>query len=144
MLRDQLNHEKICIDKYRGYAQRAQDPQLQQLFNQYATEEQQHYDTITQLLQGQTVSMSASQSSQYGRQYGNQQWESGSASQDDAPLLTDMLMTEKFVSSAYDTAIFESANTNVRQALQHIQDDEQQHGEGIYSYMSQNGMYQTQ
>jgi spore coat protein CotF len=52
-----------------------------------------------------------------------------------------MLMTEKFVSGAYDTAVFESANSDVRQALQHIQREEQQHGEGIFNYMSQHGMY---
>jgi spore coat protein CotF len=65
----------------------------------------------------------------------------GMTNQEDATILGDMLMTEKFVSGAYDTAIFESANSDVRQALQHIQKEEQQHGEGIFNYMSQHGMY---
>ena len=55
-----------------------------------------------------------------------------------------MLMTEKFVSSAYDTAIFESAHSSVRQALQHIQKEEQEYGEGIFNYMQQHGMYNPQ
>jgi spore coat protein CotF len=55
-----------------------------------------------------------------------------------------MLSTEKYVSSAYDTSVFESANSNVRQALQQIQQEEQNHGEQLYQYMSSHGMYQTQ
>ena len=46
-----------------------------------------------------------------------------------------MLATEKFVSSAYDTAIFECTNSNIRQILNHIQKEEQQHGEQIFNYM---------
>jgi spore coat protein CotF len=59
-------------------------------------------------------------------------------------MLEDMLMTEKYISGAYDTAVFESSNAQVRQALQHIQKDEQKHGEEIFKYMQQQGMYQTQ
>ncbi|MDD2554612.1 MAG: spore coat protein, partial [Desulfotomaculaceae bacterium] len=51
---------------------------------------------------------------------------------------------EKFISGSYDTAIFEAANSPVRQALQHIQKEEQQHGEGIFNYMQQHGMYNPQ
>lgn len=48
---------------------------------------------------------------------------------DDASMLTDMLMTEKLVSGAYGTAIFESTDPQVRQTLQRIQHDEHKHGE---------------
>ena len=47
LLNDQLSHEKICIEKYRSYAQQVSDPQLSQLLNQYAAQEQEHYDTLT-------------------------------------------------------------------------------------------------
>ena len=163
LLSDQLNHEKVCIEKYNNYAQQVEDPQLRQMFGQYASEEQNHYDTVSQLLSGQQVSMSTSASpggqqgqSQRQRQGQRQSWEgaglhevgllgdmggAGMTNQEDATILGDMLMTEKFVSGAYDTAIFESANSDVRQALQHIQKEEQQHGEGIFNYMSQHGMY---
>jgi spore coat protein CotF len=50
-LEDQKKHEEICIQKYTNYARQAGDPQLKQLFNQYASQEQQHYNTINQLLQ---------------------------------------------------------------------------------------------
>ena len=69
---------------------------------------------------------------------------SAQASQADAMLCKDMLMTEKYVSGAYDTAIFEFTDASVRQTLNHIQKEEQQHGEGIYNYLSSHGMYGTQ
>ncbi len=167
LLSDQLNHEKVCIEKYNNYAQQVKDPQLRQMFGQYASEEQNHYDTVSQLLSGQQantgmgMSTSAGPGGQQGqpqrqRQGQRQSWEgaglhevgllgdmggAGMTNQEDATILGDMLMTEKFVSGAYDTAIFESANSDVRQALQHIQKEEQQHGEGIFNYMSQHGMY---
>ncbi len=149
LLEDQKMHEEICIQKYTNYARQAKDPQLKQLFNQYASQEQQHYNTINQLLQGQQPMPGGNQGfQQQGQQIQDQQLQSrpqaGMAGQGDAALCTDMLMTEKFVSSAYDTAIFESANAPVRQALQHIQKEEQQHGEGLFNYMQQNGMYNPQ
>ena len=48
---------------------------------------------------------------------------------------------EKHVSGLYDTSIFEFSDPAVRQVLNHIQSEEQGHGESIYSYMHQNGMY---
>lgn len=148
LLQDQQNHEDVCIQKYTSYAQQASDPQLKQMFNTYAQQEQTHYDTVTQMLQGQVPSM------QQGGQ-GQQQMATGQASsfnmsqmsqssEDDEALCNDMLMTEKYVSSAYNTAIFEFQDTNARQALNHIQKEEQQHGEGIFNYMKQKGWYQPQ
>ncbi len=154
LLKDQLSHEEVCIEKYSNYAEQAKDPQLKQLFNQYGSQEQQHYNTVNQLLQGQQVSIQGGQAQQQGRQAGQgmgqkgqlpgQQARTGMTMQDDAMLCNDMLMTEKYVSGTYDTAIFESMNPNIRQALQHIQKEEQQHGEGIFNYMQQHGMYNPQ
>ena len=62
----------------------------------------------------------------------------------DKDLCTDMLMTEKYVSGAYNTAIFEFRDPQVRNILNHIQKEEQQHGEKIYKYMESKGMYQVQ
>jgi predicted Zn-dependent protease len=44
----------------------------------------------------------------------------------------------------YNTAIFEFVDTNVRQVLNHIQKEEQQHGEGVFHYMMNHGMYNPQ
>lgn len=152
-LEDQKKHEQICIKKYQKYAGETQDSQLKQLFTSLAGSEQQHYNTINQMLSGQVPNlgqqsgsqnqqqtMSSTQSSQSAQSAQSSQ-KTGAAGQNDASLCTDMLMTEKFVSGAYDTAIFESANTNVRQALNHIQKEEQEHGEKIYNYMQSNGLY---
>ncbi len=166
LLQDQTTHEKVCIQKYQQYAAKAGDPQLKELFTSFAQQEQQHLDTINSLLNGQAPSMSQQGQSQQGQsqqsqgQQGQQGMQaqaggqsgapatsltgSAQASQADAMLCKDMLMTEKYVSGAYDTAIFEFADASVRQTLNHIQKEEQQHGEGIYNYLSSHGMYNTQ
>lgn len=150
LLQDALSHEKVCIQKYQNYAQQTQDPGLKQLLNQYASQEQQHYDTINQMLQGQQPNMSSSSGQQSQPQamqgVSMQQQQRGVTipNQQDAMMLNDLLMTEKYVSSVYDTAIFESVNSTIRQNLQHIQKEEQQHGEGLFNYMQQHGMYNVQ
>lgn len=168
LLEDLKKEEELCVIKYQNYAQQAQDSQLNQLFNKLAGEEQKHYNTVNQLLQsgGQSPSGQQGGGSQSGQKQGqgsDQSWQQkpgnkmspsnaqinlsqvGSGSNgSDKYLLQDMLSTEKYVSSAYDTSVFESAQPNVRQALQHIQQDEQNHGEQLYQYMSSHGMYQPQ
>lgn len=59
----------------------------------------------------------------------------------DKEMLTHMLMTEKFVSNSYDLAVMESACQNVRQTLQQIQKDEQEHAKRIFDAMNQRGWY---
>lgn len=146
LLEDQKAHEELCILKYGSYAQQAKDAQLKQLFSTYAGQEQQHLNTINQILAGQQPAMGAGQQQQQG-----QPAQAGPAaigqpltaeSQNDAALCQDMLSTEKYVSATYNTAIFEMTDTNVRQTLNHIQKEEQQHGEGIFNYMQSKGYYQ--
>ncbi len=153
LLQDQKKHEQVCVQKYQQYAEKAGDPQLKQLFRSYAQQEQQHLDTVSSMLNGQAPSMSQQGQQQGGQQaQGGQQGQTASASasaatgasQADAMLCQDMLMTEKYVSGAYDTAIFEFADASVRQTLNHIQKEEQQHGEGLFNYLSSTGMYSTQ
>ena len=59
----------------------------------------------------------------------------------DKDTLHNMLMTEKYVSSTYEIAIMESANESVRNALRHIQDEEQQHAKMIFDAMNKRGWY---
>jgi hypothetical protein len=54
--------------------------------------------------------------------------------------LKDALDTEKHVSSVYDTCIFEFTDAGARQALNHIQKEEQEHGQMLYDYMAAHGM----
>lgn len=150
LLGDQKKHEETCVQKYQSYASQAQDPQLKQLFNTHASKEQQHLNTINQLLSGQIPNMNQQQGqSQQTQQPAGapmMQYNMPGAmgNQNDAALCNDLLMTEKYVSGAYDTAIFEFTNSNARQVLNHIQKEEQQHGEGIFNYMQSHGMYQLQ
>ena len=59
----------------------------------------------------------------------------------DCYLCTDLLTTEKHASNLYNTCVFEFGQTALRQVLNHIQTEEQQHGEQIYQYMKTNSMY---
>ncbi len=154
LLQDQRTHEEVCIQKYQQNARQVKDPQLKQLFQSYAQQEQQHLNTIVSILNGQVPSTNSGQQGQQPQQQSptsqqnNAQAQpataSAAAGQADAMLCHDMLMTEKYVSGAYDTAIFEFADANVRQALNHIQKEEQQHGEGIFNYLNSKGMYNVQ
>ncbi len=227
LLQDQAKHEEICIQKYSKYASQAKDQALRNMFNEFARDEQEHYNTIQGFLAnsggtqqagnqvgGLGYDQSRAQSHQPSRSYqetsleftgpelgrgsafgqrtvfggqtpGTQQprgyaarqeeetiyrapqnmegretmrqlgWANrdlsmetgqigggaGSGTQDEKSMLTDMLMTEKYISGAYDSAVFESSNQQLRTALQHIQQDEQKHGEGIFDYMQQRGLY---
>ena len=174
LLEDLKKEENLCVIKYQSYAQQAQDTQLSQLFNKLAGEEQKHYTTVEQLLQSGGQSQTSQQSqggaqmSQGGGKGGQMNLASSgmqsaqsmgmnsqpsgkvnlsqsvSGGNSDQHMLHDMLSMEKYVSSAYDTSVFESAQPNVRKALQQIQQDEQGHGEQLFQYMNSHGMYQIQ
>ncbi|TAH63636.1 MAG: DUF892 family protein [Gottschalkiaceae bacterium] len=145
LLEDQKSHEELCIKKYNNYAAQAQDPQLKQLFESHAKQEEQHLNTINQILSGQVPSTNQQQSNQSATYMQTQSSaKSGMVNQNDSDLCTDLLSTEKYVSGTYDTAIFEFRDSNIRQALNHIQKEEQQHGESIFNYMQSKGMYNPQ
>jgi spore coat protein CotF len=146
LLEDQKKHEEICIEKYTNYANQAQDPQLKSIFQDYAAQEKQHLESINQMLSGRVPEVDQSQQQQQKKQDASSptKMQGTMANQEDAALCTDMLMTEKYVSGTYDTAIFEFTDPGARQVLNHIQKEEQQHGEGIFNYMQSNGMYNPQ
>lgn len=145
LLEDEKKEEQLCIEKYTKYAQRASDPQLKNLFNQIAQCEQQHLNSINQILSGTVPTLNQ------GQNQNNQQAQNDmpninlgnttTLNEVDKMLCQDCLSTEKYVSSTYNTAIFEFKDKNVRQVLNHIQKEEQEHGEKLYNYMSQHNMY---
>lgn len=157
LLEDQKNHEQICIAKYTNYAAQAGDSQLKQIFNASAQSEKEHLNSINQLINGQVPQInqgkgaaqaSGSQASAAAMNNtpaaGMNKAQTGAGRVSDKDMCTDMLMTEKYVSGAYDTSIFEFQNTNVRDVLNHIQKEEQKHGESISQYMQSQGMYTAQ
>jgi spore coat protein CotF len=144
-LQDLKHQEQVCIDKYNRYSANACDSQLKTLFSQIGQKEQQHLDTINQILSGTIPAMgnSGGQSAAGGQTTPTyQKGTNNDAKQNDCFLCSDALATEKYVSDFYNTSIFEFANPAIRDTLNHIQKEEQGHGKQIYDYMAANGMYQ--
>ncbi|NMA86118.1 MAG: spore coat protein [Tissierellia bacterium] len=139
LLEDGKKQEELCVKKYQGYASKVQDVNLKNLLTEIAQEEQHHHNMIDQMLQGMEPNMSHSGGATNPRNDNTFQVYSGNTN--DQLLLEDLLSTEKYVSSFYDTLVFESADPRVRQAVQHIQKDEQNHGEKLFNYMNSHGMY---
>lgn len=150
LLEDEKSHEQLCIDKYNEYSNKASCPELKNLFSQLAQKEQEHLNSINQLLNGIVPNVNQQQNGQQNNS--NQQLTNqapinsnvNNYNEHDKMLCSDSLSTEKFVSSTYNTAIFEFRDKNIRQVLNHIQKEEQEHGEKIYNYMASHGMYQVQ
>jgi len=145
LLKDLKEQEQICVEKYSEYASKVKDNQLKNLLTQIAQAEQQHLDTITQIMNGTVPSMqSGGNNNNQSKMNFTPTYSSASSDpnkQNDMYHCSDLLSTEKHVSSVYNTCIFEFKDTRIRDILNHIQKEEQQHGEQIYNYMSQNGMY---
>ncbi len=142
LLEDQKSHEQLCIEKYANYANLAQDDQLKQICKANGQVEKTHLDTVNQLLNGIVPDMNQQQNKTPSPQLNTTQTKGFNFS--DKDICTDLLMTEKYVSGTYDTTIFEFRDTNVRDILNHIQKEEQKHGEAISQYMVSKGMYQVQ
>ena len=141
LLKDLKNSEEICIEKYGTHAERAEDSELKQLFESIRKTELSHLQTIESLMQGTVPMMGGGQQQQ---QNGNQSVCHGECghkmSQNDEFLVRDALDTEKHISSVYNTCIFEFSDVGARDALNHIQKEEQEHGKQLYDYMSAHGM----
>ena len=142
LLKDLKGQEKLCVEKYTKYASSALDPQLKELFTSIANVEQQHLNTISQIESGSTPS-SQSGSSQTVKSTFTSNYGLGDTpdKQADCYLCSDLLADEKHVSGLYNTCIFEFSDVTLRDTLNHIQKEEQQHGKAIYDYMTANNMY---
>lgn len=149
LLNDLKSYEQLCVQKSSMYSEQAQDPLLKQILQEVNNREQKHLETIEQIVSGQvpTLNQGGQSQSQLLNQ-AQQNVETNQAQQgpyqSDAFLCNDFLAFEKHASGAYDTAIFEFQDTNVRQALNHIQTEEQEHGQVIFNYLKANGMYDVQ
>lgn len=143
LLKDLQNEEKTCAEKYHKAAEAACDPALKQMFNRLETAEQNHYDTVTGMLAGETPTLKPGQgqNSRQSAQKPERASVSRAEKKSDAYLLADLLATEKFVSGVYNTAVFEFSDPAARNALTAIQQQEQQHGKEIADYMTVNGLY---
>lgn len=141
-IQDLQTQEKSCVEKYKRYAQQAKDPELKKLFKTIQEKEQQHYDTLGKVLNGEVPSCNCNDSD--GKNYqpiatyaagGNEE-----DKQSDAFLVTDCIGTEKLVSSEYNTNVFKFASDAIRKLLADIQVEEQNHAEMLYKYKMVNSM----
>ena len=139
LLEDMKKQEKLCVDKYNKGAECAVGPKLQTLFKQLSQNESQHLNSITQLIGGTVPSVSGGGTSFGSSDYKN---DCPTASKEQSQYLcSDALAMEKHASAVYNTGIFEMCQPEVRNVLNHIQKEEQEHGEHLFRYMSDNGMY---
>lgn len=142
LLKDMKDSEQLCIDKYTRGASLAADGQLKNLFSTLVSYERTHLDTLNKIEQNGTapaMSGGGDKPMQFTATY--TQGDTSENAKNDAYLCSDALSGEKHVSALYNTCVFEFRDAGVRQALSHIQAEEQNHGKMIYDYMSANGMY---
>ncbi len=139
-LSDFKTQEKLCIEKYDRHSACACSTELKSLFKQLADEERSHLKTVNEMCGGtvEDIPQSFSANNQY---CGCAGYCDDASKKNDEFLCNDMLTSEKHASSLYDTGIFEFSDPKARRMLNHIQAEEQQHGEKIYAYMKNNGMY---
>ncbi len=140
LLLDMKSQEELCIKKYEKYEGEAKCEALSRLFSTIKSAECSHLSTVNSMLAGNEpenpAPVSANNSEAVSCSYASKEDKDA-----DCMLLSDMLAMEKHVSSLYNTGIFEFCSPKVRKMLNHIQSEEQQHGEWMFAFMKQNGMY---
>ncbi|MBE6645090.1 MAG: spore coat protein [Ruminococcaceae bacterium] len=141
LISDLKSQEQLCIEKYGKYEQDACDPCLKSLFKSIKSTEESHLSTLSRIMSGEEVSTSAAPTAVSQKLECPLSSCTESEKQRDAFLCKDALAMEKHVSSLYDTSIFEFTSPTLRDTLNHIQKEEQNHGEQLYEYMSKNNMY---
>lgn len=142
ILTDLKSQEQLCIEKYKKYQAEACDPALKSIFSELRSNEESHLSTVCKILGGEEVSVPGDMPKAASQKFsgGPSSCDAGSKERD-AFLCKDALSMEKHVSSVYDTGIFEFCSPTLRDTLAHIQKEEQNHGEKLYSYLSANNMY---
>ena len=142
LLKDMKDQEELCIEKYTRYANEAKCPELKKLLNSIADTEREHLKTVNEMMAGNepsepsTLSANNDMCCACPTVYSDPE-----DKKKDKYLLSDLLSTEKHVSSLYNTSVFEFKSPAARKMLSHIQSEEQQHGEMLYSFMNCNNMY---
>ncbi len=141
-LKNLRTQEELCIDKYRFYSQQAKDEELKDLFQDIQKDEKQHYEALSEVMEGKVPSVSARNTSPDDYQPRGRYKNGGSArdKKHDQFLCTDSITTEKYVSSAYNNDLFHFASQDLRGVLNTIQTEEQNHAEMIYKYKAANEM----
>lgn len=142
LIKDLQDQEKLCIEKYEKNENSAKDTVLKNLFGSIKQEEQKHYDSLEQLLNGTVPPVNTNDTA--GEDYNPTATYVGSFNKADKDsdkfLCTDAITTEKYVASAYNYDLFQFGNSDIRRLLNDIQTEEQNHAEKIYKYKTVNQM----
>ncbi len=141
LIDDLKSAEKLCIEKYSKYSSEAKDNQLKSLFVQIADAETKHLSLLDSITDGNVPTVPSPSPSKENSFNGVYTMTETQDKKCDAYLCQDLLSMEKHVSGVYDTCVFEFSNSGIRDVLNHIQKDEQEHGKKIYDYMNANSMY---
>jgi rubrerythrin len=144
LVQDMQDQEALCMEKYRKYAEEARDTVLKNLFSDLRREEETHYQSLAQLLEGTVPQVNTNDTA--GKNYSPTATYAGCCSEEDknhdAFLCTDAITTEKYVASAYNFDLFQFGNSDVRRLLNDIETEEQNHAEKLYKYKVVNQMAQ--
>ena len=141
LLKDLKSAEELCIEKYAQYAKNAKSSELRALFESMEKTENGHKTAVCDMLAGKDPMPPSSISNSNNQNCAAYSYANEEDRKCDAFLCQDMLSTEKHVSSLYNTSVFEFKSPAARKILNHIQAEEQQHGEQLYAFMNANGMY---
>ena len=142
-LKDLQTQEKSCIEKYTRYSQEANDRVLKALFDSLSKEEQKHYDSLSQALNGQCptdIDCNDCKGEYYQPRATYSAEDNSMEKQKDCFLATDCIGTEKLVSGEYNNDVFIFGDTNIRKLLADIQIEEQNHAEMLWKYKTVNSM----
>lgn len=143
LIKDLKTQEQVCVDKYAFYADSAKDPELKDLFTQIKKDEEEHLNSLNQVLAGSVPDVPHNKESAAVTYHPKGHYSAMSNEEDkkhDQLLCTDSIANEKYVSGAYNDDLFQFASHKVRELLNHIQTEEQTHAEMIYQYKTANGM----
>lgn len=134
------NQEQLCVQKYDFYANQAKDPELKKLFKRILKMEQSHFDMLNSLTAGTVPTIKNRKPG--ATSYAPQATYTGesTAKEFDKFLCTDIIATEKYVATAYNNDLFYFASPEVRNVLNAIMTDEQNHAEMIWMYKTANKM----
>ncbi len=139
LLKDLMGAENLCIEKYGRGVDSAKDASLSRLCSEIEAAESTHLQTLNAIAEGNAPQMNPGQPQP--PQNDPKPVSTGKAAPSDAFLCSDLLAAEKYASSLYDTCIFEFRDTATRNALNHIQKEEQEHGKKLYDYMTAHAIY---
>lgn len=142
VIEDLQTQEKSCIEKYSKYAGQAKDPELKKLFETLSSKEQEHYNSLQQVLDGTIPEVDCNDSD--GANYNpTPTYDAMNNSEDkksDCFLATDCIGTEKLTSTEYNSDVFVFGDSKIRKLLADIQIEEQNHAEMLWKYKTANGM----